>query len=323
MMHPFMMIFYLTLLNLVVSFPSNVNTRICRSATWNRQGITVAGGNGLGSGLNQLYSPNGIFISDDGSIYVSDTNNNRVVKWTIGQPNGQIVVGLNQQQKLGQITKAVVDRNGNIFVCDRDNNRVLKFTQVNSTGEIIVENISCWGLALDQQDSLYVSDLNQNLVRKWPTNEIVAGGNGQGNAINQLSAPYQLFVDSNQTIFIADRGNNRVMKWNRDAKQGMMAFPSQGYGNADDQLYKPMGVTVDQMGTMYVVEYINLRVMRWFQTETQGHLIIGGQGYGIRPDQLYFPRDLAFDLQGNLYVADTNNHRIQMFTIDTTSCSNN
>ncbi|CAF1008415.1 unnamed protein product [Adineta steineri] len=44
-------------------------------------GITVAGGNGQGAGLNQLNGPDGIYIDDDKSIYIADSWNDRIVKW--------------------------------------------------------------------------------------------------------------------------------------------------------------------------------------------------------------------------------------------------
>jgi hypothetical protein len=74
------------------------------------------------------------------------------------------------------------------------------------------------------------------------------------------------------------------------------------------------------MGTSYVVDRKNHRVMRWFKDFKSGIVIIGGQGWGNGTTKLCTPRDLAFDRQGNLYVADAENHRIQMFTIDKSSC---
>lgn len=315
----------LTLLSLLSCFSvSTAADGICAGATWNPKGITVAGGKGLGSALNQLSSPNGLFV-DGRTVYVADTDNGRIVKWAFGAISGEVVANgdhaANGSKLLRQPTKVVLDQEGTMFVCDRNNIRVLRYQRGSQQGETIMSNISCWGLAVDKRGSVYASDLEANRVMKWPGNELVAGGNGRGNAMNQLWSPYNLFVDDEQTIFIVDRGNNRIIKWRAGAQQGELVIESKGFGNDDDQLYKPMGVTVDEMGSVYVVEYINTRVVRWLPNAQSGSVIAGGPGYGSASNQLYFPRDVAFDRYGNLYVADTNNHRVQMYAIDKSACT--
>jgi sugar lactone lactonase YvrE len=74
------------------------------------------------------------------------------------------------------------------------------------------------------------------------------------------------------------------------------------------------------MGTVYVLDSDNHRAMRWFKGSKSGSVIIGGQDSGNGIAQLLFPDDLTFDRQENLYVADFDNHRVQMFTIDKSSC---
>ncbi|CAF4418761.1 unnamed protein product, partial [Rotaria magnacalcarata] len=44
-------------------------------------GTLVAGGNGQGSGLNQLKSPAYLFVDRQQNVYVSDYGNDRVIKW--------------------------------------------------------------------------------------------------------------------------------------------------------------------------------------------------------------------------------------------------
>jgi NHL repeat len=55
--------------------------------------VTVAGGNGQGAANNQLNTLRGLFVSDDGSIYVADGWNHRVVKWAPGVSSGRVVAG--------------------------------------------------------------------------------------------------------------------------------------------------------------------------------------------------------------------------------------
>ena len=54
----------------------------------------MAGGNGAGAATNQLRFPHGLFVSDDGSIYIADTSNHRVVKWEPGVSRGREVAGI-------------------------------------------------------------------------------------------------------------------------------------------------------------------------------------------------------------------------------------
>ena len=50
---------------------------------------------------------------------------------------------------------------------------------------------------------------------RWSKNGVtVAGGNGCGNAVNQLCYPYGLDIDDdNQSIVIADYMSHRIVEW--------------------------------------------------------------------------------------------------------------
>ncbi|CAF5162236.1 unnamed protein product, partial [Rotaria sp. Silwood1] len=69
------------------------STDIHPNAKWAQNGITVAGGNGDGSGTNQLNSPWGLYVYDDQTIYVADCWNHRIVEWKSGATNGKVVAG--------------------------------------------------------------------------------------------------------------------------------------------------------------------------------------------------------------------------------------
>ncbi|CAF1229667.1 unnamed protein product [Adineta steineri] len=301
---------------------SEYDDGICANATWNPYGITVAGGNGQGSELNQLNHPMGIFIDENSSIYVADTHNNRISKWILGASQGEIVVGANNSKNY--VSSVVVDKNQTIYLCDRFNNRIVRWLKNALMEEVILSNISCWGLALDKEGSLYISGHEDNRIIKWPAKEIVAGGNGEGNQNDQLSSPYQIFIDNKQTIYIADYFNHRIMKWfNDDLQEGLIVAGGNGYGDGLDQLKLPHSVVVDQMGTMYIVDFGNNRILRWFKHSKSGRILIGNDESGNDANQLSDPYDIAFDREGNLYVADTSNHRIQMYRIDKSACTTN
>ena len=55
-------------------------------------GEVVAGGNGAGSALNQLYNPHAVVLWND-ALYIADTSNHRILKWPLGASSGTVVAG--------------------------------------------------------------------------------------------------------------------------------------------------------------------------------------------------------------------------------------
>ncbi len=286
----------------------------------------MAGGNGAGHGINQLFYPWSLYVDDDQTVYVADQWVHRLVEWKWGATSGQVVAGGNGQgsgaHQLSNPTDVIVDKErDSLIICDTDNERVVRWPRRNGTsGETIISNINCVGLTMDENGFLYVTDVGKHEVRRYRREEsqgtVVAGGNGRGNHLDQLSYPQHVFVDRDHSVYVSDDGNHRVMKWVKGAKQGIVVAGGQGEGNGLTQLSSTRGVVVDQLGTVYVVDVVNARIMRWVKGATQGSVIVGGNGYGERSNQLHVPVGLSFDRHGDLYVVDQLNHRVQKFNID-------
>jgi sugar lactone lactonase YvrE len=296
---------------------------------WTQDGITVAGGNGKGSGLNQLSYPLGIYVDDDQTIYIADYDNHRIVEWKCGAKNGQVVAGGNgegdRSDQLNGPTDVVLDTEMNsLIICDRKNRRIVRWScQKGTSGQVLISDIDCSRLTMDNDGYLYVSDDEEDEVRRWrmgdTTGIVVAGGNERGNRLDQLADHSFMFVDKDHSVYVSDWGNHRVMKWLKGATEGIVVAGGQDEGNDLRKLSKPQGVIVDQLGTVYVADSGNDRVMRWPKGATQGSIVVGGNGEGERPNQLSKPQSLSFDRQGNLYVVDQWNHRVQKFNIDSNS----
>jgi sugar lactone lactonase YvrE len=107
-----------------------------------------------------------------------------------------------------------------------------------------------------------------------------------------------------------------MMKWRKEAKEGIVVAGERGRGEELTQLHCPNGIWVDEMGTVYVAEWRNDRVTRWPKGETKGVLVVGGNGYGNANDQFNCPEGLSFDRRGNLYVAEQYNNRLQQFNLE-------
>ncbi|CAF3410019.1 unnamed protein product [Rotaria socialis] len=93
---------------------------------------------------------------------------------------------------------------------------------------------------------------------------VVAGGQGQGNALTQLYYPLGIFIDTLGTLYVADSGNHCVMRWTQgDKKQGAVIVGGNGSGAGANQLDGPRGLSFDRHGNLYVVDYNNHRVQRF------------------------------------------------------------
>ncbi|CAF1389733.1 unnamed protein product [Adineta steineri] len=305
----------------ITSSTTNNNTR------WKQNAVTVAGGNGLGIESNQLYNPRGIYINnDDQSIYIADTSNHRIVRWEFGADNGEIVAGGNGKgygiHQLNDPSDVVLDKEKKyIIICDQTNARVTRWSRQNSQDpQILIHRIYCWGLAIDNNGDLYVSDLLKHEVRRFQQGDkegtVVAGGHGLGSSFDQLWQPSHIFVDEYYSIYVADHMNNRVMKWMKNATKGILVVPEQVSGKNSNPLIFPIGLIVDHMSNIYVSTNGIHQIIRWSPAATEGIPVVGEKEFGVKPTQLLFPQDLSFDGQGNLYVVDRSNDRIQRFDID-------
>ncbi|CAF4092197.1 unnamed protein product, partial [Adineta steineri] len=148
---------------------------------YNNEGIIVAGGNGKGNRLNQLNIPTFMFVDEDQSVYVSDQNNHRVMKWRKYAKEGTLVAGGNGcGESLNQLSypeRVLVDDLSQIYVADCWNHRIMRWYEGKEEGEIVV------------------------------------GGNGEGDQSNQLNRPRGLSFDEEGNLYVGDYRNHRIEKF--------------------------------------------------------------------------------------------------------------
>ena len=112
-------------------------------------GVTVAGFSlGGGSSYSEVNSPSSIVVALDGTMYIMDTLNYRVVKWLSGQPLGFTVAGGNglgtTLDKLGTSYYISVDDQSNVYVSEYSNHRVTMWLNGNTTAGVMVSNFSMY-----------------------------------------------------------------------------------------------------------------------------------------------------------------------------------
>lgn len=304
---------------------ASYNINFGPNARWIQNGATLAGGNGFGTSMNQLYYPCGFFIDNDHTLYIAEWSNHRITEWKSGETIGRVVAGGNGQgnhlDQLSCPTDVILDKiRDQLIICDSGNRRVVRWPRQNGIqGEILISNIGCQGLTIDNEGFLYIVDYNEHEVKRYRMGDnqalIVAGGHGPGNRLDQLNYPRYVFVDQDHAVYVSDTSNHRVVKWNRNATEGIVVAGTEKRGNSLAQLSNPYGIAVDQSGTVYVADYLNNRVVRWSRGATQGIVVIGDTGSGNRASQLNGPVFVSFDDQGDLYVSDYGNFRIQKFEL--------
>ena len=192
---------------------------------------------------------------------------------------------------------------------------------------------SIQGVAVDAKGDLFLSDTNNNRVRRVDTGGIIttiagtgtAGFSGDGGPAGsaQLNLPYGLAVDAAGNLYIADLGNNRVRKVSPDgiivtiAGTGVEGYSGDGGQANAAQLYTPRDVAVDAAANLYIAEFEGHRVRKVTPAGViatvagTGVAGLGGDGGPATVAELSFPAGLAVDRTGALYIADSGNNRVR------------
>lgn len=111
---------------------------------------------------------------------------------------------------------------------------------------------------------------------------IAAGTFGVG--VNQLYYPYDLTLDSNNSLYITDSWNNRIQKYILGVTAGVtVAGQAAGTSGASSSaLHMPVGIVLDSNGNLYFTDRSNHRLMYWANTASSGTTIAGTTGKRVK-----------------------------------------
>ena len=158
-----------------------------------------------------LRDPHGITIDPSGSVYVADTGNHCIKKFS---SNGELTAkwGTRGRDK-GQFSSpcaVVVDSKGNVYVVDRNNCRIQKLsakgefiTEWGSSGEGDGEFKYPSGIAIDSSGNVYIADSSNLCIKKFTS---------EGKFISKLSrkgdrkyidyfGPSDIAIDSSDNVY--------------------------------------------------------------------------------------------------------------------------
>ncbi len=82
--------------NKTLYIADRLNNRTQKWLSLASSGTTVAGSSSgvAGSSLTRLNTPLDVELDSSGNLYIADSENNRVVLWTVGASSGTIVAGI-------------------------------------------------------------------------------------------------------------------------------------------------------------------------------------------------------------------------------------
>ncbi len=325
------------------SVPVAVESDPYQSRWRETQSIKAFGTTGPENG--QFISPHGLALAPDGSIYVADSGNHRVVKfdadgkfalafgtWS-GEPPGGNVLNPSWAPPGGTFYEpwdVAVGPDGSVYVADLWNSRVQKF------------------------------DANGKFIKLWGGFD--DSGQRAIGAEGRFYGPRGIAVSEDGRVFVADTGNKRVQVFDED---GNFLFQFGGGGLLDGNLDEPVGLAVTEDGEVIVADTWNGRLQvfsaedgralrkwdvdGWFDPAVpdQGQSKVGKPYLGVGPDgRIYVadqvgnrilvfspageyqaafgqfgadersfsaPSGVAVDKEGNVLVVDTGNNRVMVF----------
>ncbi len=224
-----------------------------------------------------FYEPWGIAVDLDGFIYVADTWNHRIQKFS---PEGEFITqwGYFGQGESGDAfwgpRDIVIDPKGYLLITDTGNKRV----------------------AIFDQDGNYISEFGS-----------------AGLLEGQFDEPVGLAIDSEGRILVADTWNQRIQVFLPDYTNMRFTYLREWkivgwYGQSLDN--KPYLVT-DNQGNVYVSDPEGYRIL---QFDSNGEFLQYWGDYGTDMAGLNLPVGLAMDAQDNLWIVDSGNHRLLRYT---------
>ena len=194
-----------------------------------------------------LSAPNGVAVDGSGNVYIADSANNAIKKWTAATNTVSTLVssGLNSP------TGVAVDGGGNVYIADFNNNAIKKWTAATSTVSTLIAtglNTNPFSVAVDASGNVYFNDQGHNAIKKWTAatstvSTLVASG---------LNSPTGVALDGSGNVYFADSGNSAIKLWTA-ATQTVSTLVSSG-------LNSPTGVAVDGSGNVYIADSYNSAV---------------------------------------------------------------
>ena len=213
-----------------------------------------------GTGAGQFTNADGVAVDPAGNVYVADTGNARIQKFTAdGAFLGQWGSTGTGPGQFNSPQDVAVGPDGSVYVADTANNRVQRFTtdggfisQWGTPGALDGQFSGPSGVAAGPDGSVYVADQANNRIQRFLADGTFFSSFGSsGVGPGQFSAPRGVAAGPDGTVYVTDAGNARVQAFTADGTF-TTAWGSSGAG--DGQFSAAMRGIAASAGGVYVVD---------------------------------------------------------------------
>jgi predicted membrane-bound mannosyltransferase/sugar lactone lactonase YvrE len=274
-----------------------------------------------------MSAPRSMAFAPDGSIYVADSRNNRILHFstdgkllnTIGSGQSSAANG-----SFNEPWGVAVGPDGSIYVADTWNNRIQKFGANGNfiatwgqagLGDTPFDLYGPRGIAVDQNGHVYVTDTgNKRVVVYDSDGKFIAQFGSSGVDAGQFDEPVGLALGGNGKVYVDDTWNQRIQVFAPD-QSGTTYTPvtswnvSAWYGNSTEN--KPF-IAVDGKGDVFTTDPEDYRVLEF---GPDGTFIQGWGNYSQGTDGFGLASGIAIDAQDHIWVSDGVNNDLLRFTL--------
>jgi DNA-binding beta-propeller fold protein YncE len=262
----------------------------------------------------QFNRPLGVSADAKGSIYVLDSGNNRLQKFS---PQGELISfigGFGWEKEQFQFPVDLFVYNSlDIFVADFDNNRIERYDKDLNWLASYYSNEN-WSpkmqfqfpisVCLSLHGDFFIIDSENDRVIKLNAAfepEISFGDYDWGQGVLQEAS--HIYVSKNDNVYVTDLRAHKILVYDY-------------YGNfisdvGAGELDAPKGLCVDDQEQIFVADAKKNHVLAF---DKIGHLILEIGSLSTKFAGFNEPSDVTV-IRDKLYVADTQNHRIQIFQL--------
>ena len=260
----------------------------------------------------EFFQLESISVDDEGNVYVTDSGNARVQKFTSdGQFMGTWGVSGTDNGEFKKPTGIATYEN-NVYVVDTEQARIQVF---DSTGKFLQswgefgsdhgELKKPTGIAISNDGVVYVADTENHRIQQFTTDgEFLSSFGIFGLGDGKLRTPVDVALGENY-IYVSDPGNYKIEKYNYEGIS--VASFDYRFGGFSIQ---PNGLTVDPDGNIYLADSSKHRIVK---IDPEGNTLKIFGSVGNDKGKFVQPKDVVLDDRGFLFVTEFGNNRIQKF----------